>query len=285
MLSWYGGDSLGSLRGLSQVLNHGRLAKSGKLSLYSLSYIIFDGGVLSFSMNPDCYDPEFHFRVAIESQSSAFAAPLGLLEGGFRPFVGEIPIFALVPSQVNWDGSIMDNYVESVLQLGGMGLGLCLNWTDPVSRADYISEMMAWSSRLRRSGLVFAVFMNANMTENPFDGEGHVNILHAVQSCFLAGAQVVSLRVVPPVGHSASVLESQRLLIQWIRKAVAQGFDGHRILLFDEYGFQTQEELLHYVASVASGGGIGCAIGPSFAERPLKEIDELSQQIARLLLG
>jgi hypothetical protein len=80
-------------------------------------------------------------------------------------------------------------------------------------------------------------------------------------------------------------LESQRLLIQWIRKAVAQGFDGHRILLFDEYGFQTQEELLHYVASVASGGGIGCAIGPSFAERPLKEIDELSQQIARLLLG
>src|SRR5256885_11518221 len=50
------------------------------------------GPARSFAPNPDGYDPDYHFQLAIDSGCNAYAAPLGFLEAGAAKFAGEIPL-------------------------------------------------------------------------------------------------------------------------------------------------------------------------------------------------
>src|SRR5947208_3525365 len=45
----------------------------------------------SFAANPDGYDPDYHFQLAIDAGCNAYAAPLGFIEAGAGKFAGQIP--------------------------------------------------------------------------------------------------------------------------------------------------------------------------------------------------
>src|SRR4029079_6174627 len=42
--------------------------------------------------NPDAYDPDYHFQLAIDAGCNAYAAPLGFLEAGAFKFAGQGPL-------------------------------------------------------------------------------------------------------------------------------------------------------------------------------------------------
>src|SRR5256884_9048408 len=88
ILGWYGSDSPGTLTNLSRLLNHGRLAGTGRLVILPVDQGFEHGPGRSFAMNPAAYDPHYHFELAIEAGCNAYAAPLGFLEAGAREFAG-----------------------------------------------------------------------------------------------------------------------------------------------------------------------------------------------------
>src|SRR2546428_4552520 len=80
ILSWYPSDNPGTKTNLARMLNHGRLAGTGKLVILPVDQGFEHGPARSFAPNPAGYDPEYHVQLAIDSGCNAYAAPLGSLE-------------------------------------------------------------------------------------------------------------------------------------------------------------------------------------------------------------
>jgi DhnA family fructose-bisphosphate aldolase class Ia len=74
ILSWYGSDNPGTLTNLSRLLNHGKLAGTGKLVILPVDQGFEHGPARSFAANPPAYDPRYHFELAIEAGCNAYAA-------------------------------------------------------------------------------------------------------------------------------------------------------------------------------------------------------------------
>jgi DhnA family fructose-bisphosphate aldolase class Ia len=58
------------------MLNHGRLAGSGKMVILPVDQGFEHGPAKSFAPNPPAYDPHYHYRLAIKSGCNAYAAQL-----------------------------------------------------------------------------------------------------------------------------------------------------------------------------------------------------------------
>src|SRR5450756_2750380 len=92
ILSWYASDNPGTLANLYRMLNHGRLAGTGKLVMLPVDQGFEHGPARSFAPNPAGYDPRYHFQLAIDAGCNAYAAPLGFIEAGAREYAGQIPL-------------------------------------------------------------------------------------------------------------------------------------------------------------------------------------------------
>src|SRR6185295_16037921 len=92
ILSWYPSDSPGTLANIYRLLMHGRLAGTGKLVILPVDQGFEHGPVRSFAPNPDGYDPDYHYQLAIDAGCNAYAAPLGSLEASAAKFAGQVPM-------------------------------------------------------------------------------------------------------------------------------------------------------------------------------------------------
>ena len=92
ILSWYGAENIGVLTNMARMLNHGKLAGTGKLVILPVDQGFEHGPARTFGKNPDGFDPAYHMELAIESGCNAYAAPLGALEVCARDYAGEIPL-------------------------------------------------------------------------------------------------------------------------------------------------------------------------------------------------
>src|SRR6266576_4878559 len=92
ILANYSSDNPGTLTQIARLLNTGKLAGTGKLVILPVEQGVEHGGARSFAPNPDAYDPDYHFQLAIDAGCNAYAAPLGFLEAGAAKFAGEIPL-------------------------------------------------------------------------------------------------------------------------------------------------------------------------------------------------
>jgi class I fructose-bisphosphate aldolase len=132
ILSWYGSDNPGTLGNLARLLNHGKLAGSGKLAILSVDQGFEHGPARSFAKIPDSYDPAYHFELAVESGCSAYAAPLGAIEACVRDFAGEVPLILKVNSSETLYSakgapiSALTSKVEDALRLGCSGIGFTI---------------------------------------------------------------------------------------------------------------------------------------------------------------
>ena len=82
----YESDSSKTKRNLQHILMSGNLAGTGKLVILPVDQGFEHGPDRSFSINPDAYDPHYHYQLAIDAGMSAYAAPLGMLESGIESF-------------------------------------------------------------------------------------------------------------------------------------------------------------------------------------------------------
>ena len=78
ILSWYGSDNPGTLTNLARMLNHGRLAGSGKMVILPVDQGIEHSAGASFAKEPIYFDPENIVKLAIEGGCNAVASTFGV---------------------------------------------------------------------------------------------------------------------------------------------------------------------------------------------------------------
>jgi class I fructose-bisphosphate aldolase len=116
------------LTSLQALLNHGRLAGTGYVSILPVDQGIEHSAGASFAPNPMCFDPEHIVKLAIEGGCNAVASTLGVLGAVARKYAHRIPFLLKFNhnefiSYPNSFDQIRFANVRQGFEMGAMGVG------------------------------------------------------------------------------------------------------------------------------------------------------------------
>ncbi|MBD2100424.1 class I fructose-bisphosphate aldolase [Leptolyngbya sp. FACHB-261] len=279
ILSWYGSDNPGTLTNLARVLNHGRLAGTGKLVILPVDQGFEHGPARSFASNPPAYDPRYHFELAIDAGCNAYAAPLGFLEAGAREFAGEIPLIL----KLNNHDVLLDETnptqgltgsVQDALRLGCVGIGFTI-YPGSSQRFEMYGQIRAYAEEAKRHGLIVMIWSYARGADLSKTGETAIDVIgYAAQIAAQLGAHIIKVKL--PNEHieqeaARKVYEKEQIAIatleERVRHVVQCTFYGRRIVIFSGGTIDTDEALLAEAHAIQAGGGFGSVIGRNSFQR------------------
>jgi fructose-bisphosphate aldolase, class I len=279
ILSWYGSDNPGTLTNLTRLLNHGKLAGTGKLVILPVDQGFEHGPARSFAPNPLAYDPRYHFELAIAAGCNAYAAPLGFLEAGAREFAGDIPLIL----KVNDHDVLLDEAdptqaltgsVEDALRLGCVGIGFTI-YPGSAHRFELYQQIRAYAEQAKRHGLVVIIWSYARGSSLSKVGETAIDVIgYAAQIAAQLGAHIIKVKL--PNEHieqeaARKVYEEEQIpiatLAERVRHVVQCTFNGRRIVIFSGGVSVSDETLFDEVRSIHAGGGFGSIVGRNSFQR------------------
>jgi class I fructose-bisphosphate aldolase len=280
ILSWYGGDNPGTLTNLSRLLNHGRLAGTGKLVILPVDQGFEHGPARSFAPNPPAYDPRYHFELAIEAGCNAYAAPLGFLEAAAREFAGEIPLILKVNdddvllSEKDPDQALTAS-VQDALRLGCCAIGFTV-YPGSAHQLQMFGQLRAYAEEAKRNGLAVVVWSYSRGSGLTKDGETSIDVIgYAVQIAAQLGAHVIKVKL--PTAHieqapARAVYEAQHIPVatpaERVRHIMQCGFAGRRIVIFSGGAAVFDDDtLLDEIGAIHAGGGFGSILGRNAFQR------------------
>lgn len=297
ILSWYGSDNPGTLANLAQLLNHGKLAGTGKLVILPVDQGFEHGPARSFGPNPPAYDPRYHFELAIAAGCNAYAAPLGFLEAGARDFAGEIPLILKVndhdvlldeadPTQA-LTGSVAD-----ALRLGCVGIGFTI-YPGSAQRFEMYQQIRAYAEEAKRHGLVVVIWSYARGSGLSQAGETAIDVIgYAAQIAAQLGAHIIKVKL--PTEHieqeaARKVYQQAQIpiatLADRVRHVVQCTFNGRRIVIFSGGAAQSDDTVLEEIRSVYAGGGFGSIMGRNSFQRSKSDALRLLNNIMEIYAG
>src|SRR3954469_26012431 len=182
ILSWYGSDNVGTLTNLARIMNHGRLAGTGKMVILPVDQGMEHGPARSFAKNPNAYDPAYHFNLAIESGCNAYAAPLGFIEACARDYAGDIPLILKINNsdtllKVGGDPiSAITSSVDDALRLGCVGIGFTI-YPGSSERKQMYEEIQKASAEAKKAGLAVIVWSYPRGVNLTKEGETAIDVI------------------------------------------------------------------------------------------------------------
>jgi fructose-bisphosphate aldolase, class I len=279
ILSWYSSDSPGTLTNIARLLNHGRLGGSGKLVILPVDQGFEHGPARSFAMNPDAYDPRYHFELAIEAGCNAYAAPLGFLEAGAREFAGQIP---LILKANNHDVLLEEKdpeqattaSVRDAVRLGCAAIGFTI-YPGSTHRLEMYAELRELAEEAKAHGLAVVVWSYPRGSGLTKEGETAMDVTaYAAHIAAQLGAHFIKVKL--PTGHleqapAKKVYEKEGVpigtLAERVRHVVQSTFGGRRIVIFSGGAADTDEAVFEQVRAIRDGGGFGSIIGRNSFQR------------------
>lgn len=297
ILSWYGADNPGVLTNMARVLNHGRLAGTGKLVILPVDQGFEHGPARSFAKNPNGYDPSYHAALAVESGCNAYAAPLGFIEAVARDFAGEIPLILKVNnSDVLFSNdrpcSAVTSSVDDALRLGCVGIGFTI-YPGSAMRKQMYEEIAQASLKAKQAGLLVVIWSYARGEQISKDGETAVDVIaYSAQIAAQLGAHFIKVK--PPTAHieqaeAKKVYESMGIPVTKLsdrtRHVVESCFNGKRVVIFSGGAAKGTTDVLEEVRELAIGGAFGSIMGRNAFQRPKKEALELLKQVMDIYVG
>jgi len=297
ILSWYRSENPGVLTNLYRILNHGRLAGTGKLVILPVDQGFEHGPGRSFAPNPPAYDPHYHFQLAIEAGLNAYAAPLGFLEAGAVEFAGQIPLIL----KLNSHDVLQDEQdplgaqtasVSDALRLGCIGIGYTIYPGTAERRLQY-EQLKELAREAKAAGLlvVWSYPRGSGLSE---EGEAALDVVaYAAHIAAQLGAHLIKVKL--PSAHleleaARKVYEAQRIprdtLADRVRHVVQSAFNGHRIIIFSGGAKKEEDEaILEEIRAIRDGGGFGSIIGRNSFQRDKEAALRLLDQIIRIYKG
>lgn len=287
ILSWYAGESPGTLTSLARLLNHGRLGGTGRLVILPVDQGFEHGPARSFAPNPPAYDPRYHFELAIEAGCNAYAAPLGFLEAGAAEFAGDVPLILKLNSSDSLAGGIepcsaVTGSVDDALRLGCVAIGFTI-YPGSSARNEMFDQIRELGSEAKSCGLGVVIWSYPRGSGVSKAGETAIDVVaYAAQIACQLGAHIVKVK--PPTAHieqdaARAVYEKQQIpvetLTERVRHVVQSAFNGRRIIIFSGGAAQGREGLMQEIQAIADGGGFGSIIGRNSFQRAKTEAIEL----------
>lgn len=297
ILSWYGADNPGVLTNLARLMNHGRLAGTGKMVILPVDQGFEHGPARSFAKNPAGYDPRYHFQLAIESGCNAYAAPLGFIEAGAREFAGEIPLILKINnSDTLWGSkspiSALTSGIDDALRLGCAAIGFTI-YPGSSERKNMYEEIAMAANDAKKAGLAVVMWSYPRGEQLSKEGETAIDVVaYAAQIACQLGAHIVKVK--PPTAHieqdaARKVYEAHGIKVstmeERIRHVVQSSFDGRRIVIFSGGEAKGTDELMKEVQGLAAGGAFGSIMGRNAFQRPKEEAVALLRRVMDTFAG
>ena len=283
ILNNYPSDNPGSRANLARILNHGRLAGTGKLVVLPVDQGFEHGPARSFAMNPAAYDPFYHAELAIDAGCNAYAAPFGSIEAIADRYAGELPLILKVNNHDSLSGEkdpipAVTSVVNDALRLGCAAIGLTIYPGSAVWREMY-QQLQELAEEARASGLAVVVWSYPRGTNLSEAGETGIDVVaYAAQLVCQMGAHIIKVKL--PSDHieqdaARKVYEAEDIPIgtvaDRVRHVVQSAFNGRRIVIFSGGSKRGDEPFFDDVRSIRDGGGFGSIIGRNSFQRPRDE--------------
>ncbi len=290
ILSWYSSENPGTLTNLARLLNHGALAGTGKLVILPVDQGFEHGPARSFAPNPDAYDPDYLYHLAIDAGCNAYAAPLGSLEQPAAKFAGQVPLILKVNNSDTLAKvepcSAITASVEDALRLGCVAVGYTIYPGSGLRNTQY-QDLREITIEAKRKGLVVVVWSYPRGTGLSKAGETGIDICcYAATIAAQLGAHIVKVK--PPTAHieqeeHKKVYEKFKIpigtLTERIRNVVQATFNGKRIVIFSGGEAKGTDAVLAEVKELAAGGSFGSIMGRNAFQRPRAEAIKLLSDV------
>lgn len=146
------------LNNLEQMLNHGRLAGTGYLSILPVDQGIEHTAGASFAPNPAYFDPENIVKLAIEGGCNAVASTFGVLASVSRKYAHKIPFMVKINhnelmTYPNKYDQILFGTVEEAWNLGAKAIGATIYFGSDESNRQILEVSEAFE-RAHELGMV-----------------------------------------------------------------------------------------------------------------------------------
>ena len=147
---WYHSDRNNRvLHNLSRIINHGRLAGTGYVSILPVDQGIEHSAGASFAKNPDYFDPENIVNLAIEGGCNAVASTFGVLGAVARKYAHKIPFLVKINhnellSYPNSYDQIMFGTIDKAYDMGAAAVGATIYFGSEESNRQIVEVAKAF---------------------------------------------------------------------------------------------------------------------------------------------
>ncbi len=293
ILANYESDNPGSKANLARVLTHGRLGGTGKMIILPVDQGFEHGPARSFSVNPDAYDPHYHFKLAIDAGLNAYAAPLGMLEAGAGTFAGQIPTILKVNSSNSWATGVdqaLTGSVDDALRLGCAAIGFTI-YPGADQVFEMIEEISQMAAQAKQAGLAVVVWSYPRGGSLPKSGELALDVgAYAAHMAALIGAHIIKVKL--PSNHieqkdAQKSYEGQDFSKQSdrVKHVVQSCFAGRRIVVFSGGAAKGADDVFQDARDIRDGGGNGSIIGRNSFQRSRTDALAMLDRLVKIYQG
>jgi class I fructose-bisphosphate aldolase len=298
ILSAYEGETPGVKANLARILMEGKLGGTGKMIILPVDQGFEHGPARSFAMNPDAYDPHYHYRMAIDAGLSAYAAPLGPLEAGADTFAGQIPTILKVNSANSlMSGTAGKNQavtagVDDALRLGCAAIGFTI-YPGSDMALDMFEEIREMRAEAAACGIATVIWSYPRGEALTKDGETALDVTaYAAHIAALLGAHIIKVKL--PTAHleqaeAKKVYEKEKIdgatMAARVRHVVQSCFGGRRIVVFSGGAAKGEDAVYDDARAIRDGGGNGSIIGRNSFQRPRAEALAMLGKLVEIYKG
>lgn len=294
-----------TLNSLQRLFDHGRLGRSGYISILPVDQGIEHTAGASFAPNPDYFDPENIVKLAVEGGCNGVASTLGVLGSVSRKYAHRIPFIVKINhnqlmSYPNGHDQILFAQVEQAYNMGAVGIGATVYFGAENSKRQLveISEAFARAHELGLLTILWCYTRNeAFKTENKdyhlaADLTGQANHLGVtIQADIIkqklpennGGFSEIKFGKSDPRMYNQLATDHP---IDLVRYQVANCYLG-RAGLINSGGASGDNDLVEAVKTAVinkRGGGMGLILGRKAFQRPFPEGVKLLQAIQDVYL-
>ncbi len=166
------------LRNLQSILNTGRLAGTGFVSILPVDQGIEHSAGASFAPNPAYFDPENIVKLAIEGGCNAVASTIGVLASVSRKYAHKIPFLVKFNhnEMLTYPNIFKQSYFGSVKQcyeMGAVAVGATVYFGSDTSREEiaYVSDMFEQAHDLGMATVLWCYTRNNAFKVKGADGK------------------------------------------------------------------------------------------------------------------
>ncbi len=298
ILSCYESDNAGTKTNLARILMHGKLGGTGKMVILPVDQGFEHGPDRSFAVNPDAYDPHYHFQLAIDAGLNAYAAPLGMIEAGAETFAGAIPTILKVNSSNSLhNGGTAPHQattasVKDALRLGCSAIGFTI-YPGSDAAFDMFEEIREMSEEAKSYGLATVIWSYPRGGDLSKIGETAMDICaYAAHIAALLGAHIIKVK--PPTQalenlEAIKVYEKVKIPVatmeERIRHIMKTTFNNRRIVVFSGGNAKGENEIYNEIREIYKGGANGSIIGRNTFQRPRAEALKMLENIIHIYQG
>ena len=298
ILSHYESDNPGTKANLARILMHGKLGGTGKMVILPVDQGFEHGPDRSFAMNPDAYDPHYHYDLAIEAGLNAYAAPLGMIEAGADTFAGQIPtILKINSSNSLHNGGTAPHQattasVKDALRLGCSAIGFTI-YPGSDAAFDMFEEISNIAEEAKANGLAVVIWSYPRGGDLSKIGETAMDICaYATHIAAMLGAHIIKVK--PPTQalenlETIKVYEKLKIPMNTLEERVSHiiktAFNGRRIVVFSGGNAKGEEDIYNEIRQIYKGGANGSIIGRNTFQRPREDALKMLDNIIKIYQG